>query len=61
MEKWRCILGIGCVLGIVLTVVDYFIISIPYVIIIPLQVVAIILIFTGLIIRKRSKSNEKTN
>ena len=61
MEKWRWILGIGCVLGIVLTVIDYYIISIPYVIIIPLQVVAIILIFTGLIIRKRSKSNGKTN
>lgn len=59
MERWRYILGIGCVLGIVLTVVDYFIITIPYVIIIPLQIVAIILIFTGLIIRKNTKSNEK--
>jgi len=59
MEKWRYILGLGCVLGIVLTVIDYFIITIPYVIIIPLQIVAIILIFTGLVIRKNTKSNEK--
>ncbi|MBQ2882787.1 MAG: hypothetical protein IJE43_03290 [Alphaproteobacteria bacterium] len=59
MEKWRYILGLGCVLGIVLTVIDYFIITIPYVIIIPLQIVAIILIFTGLVIRKNTKLNEK--
>ena len=59
MEKWRYILGLGCVLGIVLTVIDYFIITIPYVIIIPLQIVSIILIFTGLIIRKNTKSNKR--
>lgn len=61
MEKWRYILGLGCVLGIVLTVIDYLIITIPYVIIIPLQIVSIILIFTGLIIRKNMKSKEKDN
>lgn len=58
MEKWRCILWIGIVLGMVVTGIDFFIENIPYVIIIPLEVVAIILIFAGFIIRKRHMKNK---
>ncbi len=59
MEKWRCISGIGIVLGIVVTVIDFLVESVPYAIIIPLEIVAIILIFAGLIIRKSEKNREK--
>lgn len=59
MEKWRRILLVGIILGVGLEIVDYFLKNIPYIIYIPLQIVAIILIFTGLIIRKNAKYNEK--
>ena len=59
MEKWRYILLIGIVLGIAVEIMDFLIGSIPYAIIIPLQVVAIVLIFSGFIIRKREKNREK--
>ena len=53
MEKWRCILGIGIVLGWGIQIVDHFIMSMPNVIFIPLELISIILIFTGFIMRKR--------
>lgn len=59
MEKWRCISLIGIMLGIVVQIIDFFVISIPYAIIIPLDIVAIILIFAGFIIRKSEKMREK--
>ncbi len=55
MEKWRCISLIGIILGIAVQIIDFFVISIPYAIIILLDIVAIILIFTGFIIRKKHK------
>ena len=55
MEKWRCISLIGIILGIGIQIIDFFVISIPYVIFIPLEFVAIILIFAGFIIRKKQK------
>ena len=55
MEKWRGILWMGIILGAGIRVVDVLVANIPYVIIIPLQIVAIILIFTGFIIRKKEK------
>lgn len=59
MEKWRLISLIGIILGLGLQVIDYFVISIPYMVIIPLDIVAIVLIFTGLVIRKKEKTGEK--
>lgn len=59
MEKWRCILMIGIVLGIGVQIIDFFVISIPYVIFIPLEIVAIILIFAGFIIRKKKKKKSR--
>ena len=50
-------IGIG--LGIGVQIIDFFVISIPYVIFIPLEIVAIILIFVGFIIRKKQKEQEK--
>ena len=59
MEKWRIISLIGIILGIGMQVLDYFVRGIPYAIMIPAEIVAIILIFAGLIIRKREKNREK--
>lgn len=59
MAKWRCISVIGIILGMVVTVIDFLIEGIPYVITIPLIIVSIILIYAGLIIRKREKLREK--
>ena len=58
MERWRWILLIGIILGNVAWIVDSFVISIPYVIMIPLLVVAIMLIFTGFIIRRSKRKAE---
>lgn len=59
MEKWRCISLIGIVLGITVQIIDFFIISISYAIIIPLDIAAIILIFAGFIIKKNEKNRKK--
>lgn len=58
MLKWRYISGIGIILGMVVTVIDFLVEGIPYVITIPLVIVSIILIYAGLIIRKREKMRE---
>ena len=57
MEQWRKISLIGILSGNVALLVDYFIISVPYVIMIPVLLVAIVLIFTGLVMRKRQKND----
>ena len=57
MEQWRRISLIGILLGNIALLVDYFLISIPYVIMIPILIVAIILIFTGLFMRKKQKKD----
>ena len=57
MEKWRRISLIGILLGNIALLVDYFLISIPYVIMIPILIVAIILIFTGLAMRTKRKKD----
>ena len=53
MEPWRKISLIGILLGNTALLVDYFLISVPYVVMIPILFAAIILIFTGLVIRKK--------
>lgn len=58
MLKWRYISGIGIILGMVVTVIDFLVEGISYVITIPLVIVSIILIYAGLIIRKREKMRE---
>lgn len=58
-DSWRCISGAGIILGVVLTALDLWVIRIPYVIIIPLEIISIILIFAGLIIRKRQMTHAK--
>jgi len=55
MEQWRRISLIGILLGNVALLVDYFIISVPHVVMLPILFVAIIMIFTGLVMRKKQK------
>lgn len=57
MEQWRKISLIGVLLGNIALLIDYFIISVPYVIMIPILIIAIILIFTGLFMRKKQKKD----
>lgn len=59
MEQWRRISLIGILLGNIALLVDYFIISVPYVVMIPILFVAIILIFAGLVMRKKQKKKKK--
>lgn len=59
MVKWRCISGTGIILGMVVTFIDFLVEGISCVIIIPLVIMSIILIYAGLIIRKREKMREK--
>ena len=56
MKNWRKFSLIGILLGNGALLVDYFVISIPYIIMIPLLIVSIILIITGLIMRKKQKN-----
>ena len=57
MENWRKISLTGILLGYGALLIDYFVISVPYVIMIPLLLVTIILIFAGLIKRRKQKEN----
>lgn len=59
MVKWRCISGTGISLGMVVTTIDFLVEGIPYVMTIPLVIVSVILIYAGLIIRKRENMREK--
>ena len=63
MKKWRVVLLVGIILGIilgiVLDVINYFVTEIPYMIFIPLQIVAIVMIFGGFIGRKREKTQKE--
>ena len=59
MEKWHCIFWTGIILGIVVTSIDFWVESIPYVVTIPIEIVSVILIFVGLIIRKSKKTHGK--
>lgn len=54
MEQWRKISLIGILIGNGALLIDYCAISIPYIIMIPILIVAFILIITGLIIRKKN-------
>jgi hypothetical protein len=58
MEKWRIISLVGILLGNAALLFDYFIISVPYVIMIPLLLVSVILIFIGFFIRKKERLNK---
>lgn len=57
MEKWRRISLVGILLGNGALLIDYFVISVPYIIMIPILFVASILIFSGLIMRKKHKND----
>ena len=57
MEQWRKISLVGILIGNGALLVDYFVISIPYTIMIPFLIVSIILIFLGLIMRKKEKND----
>ena len=57
MEKWRKILLAGILLGNGALLIDYFVTSVPHVVMIPILLVAIILIFSGLVMRKKHKNN----
>ena len=54
MEQWRKISLIGILIGNGALLIDYCAISIPYIIMTPILIVAFILIITGLIIRKKN-------
>ena len=55
--KWRIISLAGILLGNEALLIDYFVISVPYVLMIPALLIAIILIFTGFMMRKRHKDD----
>lgn len=55
MEKWRIIFFGGVLLGIVVFVLDVEMKTIPDLILIILEVIAILLVFTGLIARKKNR------
>lgn len=57
MEKWRKISLAGILLGNGALLIDYFLTSVPHVVMIPILLVAIILIFSGLVMRKKHKNN----
>ena len=57
MEKWRKIALAGILLGNGALLIDYFVTSVPHVVMIPILLVAIILIFSGLVMRKKHKNN----
>lgn len=57
MERWRIISLTGILLGNGALLVDYFLISVPHIVMIPLLLASIILIFTGLIQRRKQKKN----
>ena len=57
MAKWRIISLIGILLGYGALLIDYFVISVPYVIMIPFLIVSIILIFAGFIARRKQKKD----
>ena len=56
--QYNIIIGLaGALLGSGASLIDYFVVSVPYGIMIPLLLVSIILIFTGFIIRKKQKKD----
>ena len=57
MEKWRKTSLAGILLGNGALLIDYFVTSVPHVVMIPILLVAIILIFSGLVMRKKHKNN----
>lgn len=57
MDKWRRISLAGILLGNGALLIDYFVMSVPYAIMIPILLVAVILIFTGLIMRRKQKKD----
>ncbi len=59
MEHWRRISLLGIILGIAVMVMDFLVAGIPYIIIIPLEIVSIVLIFAGFIIRKNEKGTKR--
>lgn len=59
MKKWRFLSLVGIILGIGLEIIDYFIMNIPYMLLTPLQIVAIAMIFGGFICRKYERTHKK--
>ncbi len=59
MEKWRYILWVGIILGMVTTTIDFLVVSAPYMVMIPLELISLILIFAGFIMRKNKIAQEK--
>lgn len=57
-EKWRTISLAGILLGNGALLMDRFVIRFPNVIIIPILLIAIILIFAGIMMRKKQKKME---
>ena len=58
LERWRRTSLLGVLLGNIALLVDYFIISVPYIIMLPILFVSIILIFAGLVARKKQVKDE---
>lgn len=53
MSKWRLLFWSGVIIGIMVKILDHFIEGIPILIVIVFEIIAITLIFTGLITRKK--------
>lgn len=59
MERWRQITWSGIILGNGIAAIDAWGASIPYEIIIPIEIMSLILIFSGLINRRREKMQKR--
>lgn len=59
MEKWRYILLAGIILGMVIITIDFLVVSVPYIVIIPMELISLVLIFAGFIMRKNKIAQEK--
>lgn len=53
MSKWRLLFWSGVIIGIMVKILDHFIEGIPILIVIAFEIIAITLIFAGLITRKK--------
>ena len=53
MSKWRLLFWSGVIIGIMVKILDHFIEGIPILIVIVFEIIAITLIFAGLITRKK--------
>ena len=60
MQNWRHLGWAGSILGLGVTSIDQWLSPIPYELIIPAEIAALVLIFTGLIRRKQGQEMKQS-